>query len=172
MWLKLLYAGFETCFGPSTQGTGAKTHPESRCSVILILYNFSSVARCAVHVRPYYQAPVGAVRCSGCGRVLTRKPGDAILHDAHGAGKMWEAQQIKAPLLMYHLIYLIYYPIPLTKQPYNITRWCNVARTVQAKCGRRSRSRPSRYGAFVHLCPPLSTFVRLCPPLSTYVSQR
>ena len=41
MELKLLYAGFETCFGPSTltQGAGPKTHPEPRFRAILILYN-------------------------------------------------------------------------------------------------------------------------------------
>ena len=26
MWRKLFYSGFETCFGPSTQGAGTKTH--------------------------------------------------------------------------------------------------------------------------------------------------
>ena len=30
MWRKLLYSGFETCFGPSTQGAGTKTHLKSR----------------------------------------------------------------------------------------------------------------------------------------------
>ena len=52
MALKLLYAEFETSFGPSTQGArikGAgtqsawiKTHLESRCRTILILYNLCS----------------------------------------------------------------------------------------------------------------------------------
>ena len=47
MALKLLYAEFETCFGPSTQGAGTqgagtKTHLESRCRTILILYNLCS----------------------------------------------------------------------------------------------------------------------------------
>ena len=35
MWRKLLYSGFETCFGPSTQGAGTKTHLKSRFSAIL-----------------------------------------------------------------------------------------------------------------------------------------
>ena len=35
MWRKLLYSGFETCFGPSTQGAGAKTHLKSRFRAIL-----------------------------------------------------------------------------------------------------------------------------------------
>ena len=29
MGFQLLYAGFETCFGPSIQGAGPKTHLES-----------------------------------------------------------------------------------------------------------------------------------------------
>ena len=35
MWRKLLYSGFETCFGPSTQGAGTKTHLKSRFCAIL-----------------------------------------------------------------------------------------------------------------------------------------
>ena len=35
MWRKLFYSGFETCFGPSTQGAGTKTHLESRFCAIL-----------------------------------------------------------------------------------------------------------------------------------------
>ena len=35
MWRKLLYSGFETCFGPSTQGAGTKTHLKSRFFAIL-----------------------------------------------------------------------------------------------------------------------------------------
>ena len=35
MWRKFLYSGFETCFGPSTQGAGTKTHLKSRFSAIL-----------------------------------------------------------------------------------------------------------------------------------------
>ena len=35
MWRKLLYSGFKTCFGPSTQGAGTKTHLKSRCCVVL-----------------------------------------------------------------------------------------------------------------------------------------
>ena len=30
MWRKFLYSGFETCFGPSTQGAETKTHLKSR----------------------------------------------------------------------------------------------------------------------------------------------
>ena len=29
MWHKLFYSGFETCFGPTTQGAGTKTHLKS-----------------------------------------------------------------------------------------------------------------------------------------------
>ena len=35
MWRKFLYSGFETCFGPSTQGAGTKTHLKSRFCAIL-----------------------------------------------------------------------------------------------------------------------------------------
>ena len=35
MWRKLLYSGFETCFGPSTQGAETKTHLKSRFCAIL-----------------------------------------------------------------------------------------------------------------------------------------
>ena len=35
MWFKLLYAGFETCFAPSTESAGSKTHLESRGCAIL-----------------------------------------------------------------------------------------------------------------------------------------
>ena len=35
MWHNLLYSGFETCFGPSTQGAGTKTHLKSRFCTIL-----------------------------------------------------------------------------------------------------------------------------------------
>ena len=35
MWRKLLYSRFETCFGPSTQGAGTKTHLKSRVHAIL-----------------------------------------------------------------------------------------------------------------------------------------
>ena len=35
MWRKLLYSGFETCFGPSTQGAGTETHLKSRFCAIL-----------------------------------------------------------------------------------------------------------------------------------------
>ena len=35
IWRKCLYSGFETCFGPSTQGAGTKTHLKSRCCAIL-----------------------------------------------------------------------------------------------------------------------------------------
>ena len=35
MWRKLLHSGFETCFGPSTQGAGTKTHLKSRFCAIL-----------------------------------------------------------------------------------------------------------------------------------------
>ena len=35
MWRKILYSGFETCFGPSTQGAGTKTHLKSRFCAIL-----------------------------------------------------------------------------------------------------------------------------------------
>ena len=35
MWRKLLYSGFERCFGPSTQGAGTKTHLKSRFCAIL-----------------------------------------------------------------------------------------------------------------------------------------
>ena len=42
MGVKLLYAGFETCFAPSTKpstkGAGSKTLLESKCCAILI-YN-------------------------------------------------------------------------------------------------------------------------------------
>ena len=37
MWRKLLYSGFETCFGPSTQGAGTKTHLKSRFCLQAIL---------------------------------------------------------------------------------------------------------------------------------------
>ena len=37
MGRKLLYSGFETCFGPSTQGAGAKTHLKSRFCLQAIL---------------------------------------------------------------------------------------------------------------------------------------
>ena len=33
--VKLFYSGFETCFGPSTQGAGTKTHLKSRFCAIL-----------------------------------------------------------------------------------------------------------------------------------------
>ena len=35
MWRKLFYSGFETCFGPSTQGAETKTHLKSRFCAIL-----------------------------------------------------------------------------------------------------------------------------------------
>ena len=35
MWRKFLYSGFETYFGPSTQGAGTKTHLKSRFCAIL-----------------------------------------------------------------------------------------------------------------------------------------
>ena len=47
MGLTPLYAGFETCFGPSNQCAGANTHVESRCRaiLILILYALCSTGR-------------------------------------------------------------------------------------------------------------------------------
>ena len=35
MWRKFLYSGFETCFGPSTQGARTKTHLKSKFCAIL-----------------------------------------------------------------------------------------------------------------------------------------
>ena len=41
-WRNLLHSGFESCFGPSTQGVVTKTHLKSRfCSILEIL-----IARC------------------------------------------------------------------------------------------------------------------------------
>ena len=34
MWRKRAYSGFETCFGPSTQGAGARTHSKPRFCAI------------------------------------------------------------------------------------------------------------------------------------------
>ena len=34
VWRQFLYSGIETCFGPSTQGAGAKTHLKSRFCAI------------------------------------------------------------------------------------------------------------------------------------------
>ena len=38
MWRTFLYSGFETCFGPSTQGAGTKTHLKSRFCAILTTF--------------------------------------------------------------------------------------------------------------------------------------
>ena len=44
MWRKLLYSGFETSFGPSTQGAETKRHLKSRFCAILkkmgVMYEF------------------------------------------------------------------------------------------------------------------------------------
>ena len=63
MGFKLLYTGFETCFGPSTQGAGIRYQNTSRIQMlsILILYTsrsnlcstgpWSEVSRLALNIR-------------------------------------------------------------------------------------------------------------------------
>ena len=65
MWRKLLYSGFETCFGPSTQGAETKTHLKSRFSAILIRtmcdcvqgYPFQEKLAHVVFVRKHQRGP-------------------------------------------------------------------------------------------------------------------
>ena len=65
MRLKLLYAGFETCFGPSTQDAGTKTHVESRFCAILFYIIFCSTGQPLVLVLARTHACVVVQRLCG-----------------------------------------------------------------------------------------------------------
>ena len=52
MWRKLLYSGFETCFGPSTQGAGIRYQNTSQIQILLASH-FEKKVKWVKKVRPH-----------------------------------------------------------------------------------------------------------------------